>query len=178
MNAVAPAYVWTAADYSSDGRYRYALWRAWRGGRGRVAFVLLNPATATESAEDPTLRRCVGFARRWGYASLVLLNLFGFRSVHPAALRAVADPVGPENARYLQNVQADVVVIGWGRQGTYQGQDRVALRAIANPYALAINRDGTPRHPLYVPYAVPLRPYRQAAPRVTQRRPARARGAA
>lgn len=150
-------YVTTAwADISECGRYRYALGRhlGMLGG-GRLVFVMLNPSTADAEHDDPTLRRCIGFAKAWGYGELVVCNLFALRATDPAGLRTAEDPIGPDNdvaiAHWTQRAQR--VVCAWGTLGALQGRDATvlaALRATRPVYALGFTRDGHPRHPLYV----------------------------
>src|SRR3954469_25064450 len=84
------------ARFGADRRYRYALWRVWDGDRGLCNFVMLNPSTADEAADDPTGARCTRRAQHWGYGGLVVTNLFAFRTTDPTGLRAAPDPVGPE----------------------------------------------------------------------------------
>ncbi len=137
------------------GPYRYRLWREWDASRPRVAFVLLNPSTADAAADDPTLRRCLGFARAWGFGALEVVNLFALRSPSPAALRAAADPIGPENDRHLAEVvaSADAVVAGWGNHGALLGRADAVRRAALLPedtLCLGVTAQGQPRHPLYV----------------------------
>lgn len=84
----------TSAVISDDGRYRYALIRDGLGGEGTCLFVMLNPSTADDTVNDPTIRRCIGFCKRWGYERLVVGNLYALRSSHPDALRCQLDPIG------------------------------------------------------------------------------------
>ena len=90
------------AAIDPTGLYRYSLWREWDANAPRVAFVMLNPSRADANTDDPTLRRCLGFARSWGCGSIEVVNLFAYRASRPDILRVVLDPVGPENDRYLQ----------------------------------------------------------------------------
>ncbi len=92
------------AVLSADGVYRYRLWRTWDASKPTLAFLMLNPSTADATEDDPTIRRCLGFAKEWGYGSLVVVNLFALRSPNPDALRENDDPVGPENGEHLQIV--------------------------------------------------------------------------
>jgi hypothetical protein len=141
-----------AAEISPCGRYRYALGRRWGDG-GTVAFLMLNPSTADASKDDATSRRCISFARGWGYGGLVLANLYAFRATKPADLWKAADPIGPDNDGHLTRVAAgcDRIVAAWGahaRPGriaavlALPGMDRLA--------ALALTKNGQPRHPLYL----------------------------
>ena len=152
------------AVFDATGQYRYHLWRAWDAALPRVAFVLLNPARADAVHDDPTLRRCLGFARAWGYGRLDVVNLFAYRTPSPAVLRRAADPVGPDNDAILAEVAgwADLVVVGWGNGGRWRGRDTAVRRLLgpAEVVCLGLTRLGQPRHPLYLPSATP----RQAFP--------------
>lgn len=137
---------------SPDGRYRYRLDRVWDEQGRRVLFVMLNPSTADATQEDPTLRRCLGFARGWGYGSLTVANLYAYRATLPADLGRVADPVGPECDHYLRQCadDASLIVAAWG---THAGHERIEqVRDLLGPglTALAWTKAGQPRHPLYI----------------------------
>ena len=142
-----PTAVTGGALFSRDRRYRYRLWRSWDPDGARVAFVMLNPSTADDRRDDPTIRRCVGFARSWGFGSLDVVNLFGYRATFPADLVRAPDPVGQENARHVRAALrgADLVVLAWGRRAT----DSVLL-SLPRAHCLGLTRTGQPRHPLYV----------------------------
>lgn len=139
------------------GPYRYRLWRRWADG-ARVVFVLLNPSTADAVVDDPTLGRCVGFARSWGMGGLDVVNLFAYRARNPAELRRVEDPVGPDNDRALELAceGADRVVLGWGNGGLLYGRGGDVWRRLGARECLGWTRRGQPRHPLYVPSSMPL----------------------
>lgn len=124
-------------------------------------FVGLNPSTADENRDDPTVRRCIGFARRWGYHGLVLTNLFGYRSTDPHKLAKLADPIGAENDYWIaQGRQAvDLVVIAWGARGSLDNRDKVVLENLPEAYCLGLTLAGAPRHPLYLSRDVSLIPY-------------------
>ena len=89
------------AIFDINGRYRYSLWRAWSSYHPRIAFVLLNPSTADEQRNDPTIRRCIGFARAWNFGSMEVVNLFAYRTTDCRELLKIDDPVGEENNYYL-----------------------------------------------------------------------------
>lgn len=141
-----------AAKISPCGRYRYALGRRWGDG-GTVAFVMLNPSTADATMDDPTIRRCMGFAKTWGYGGLVVANLYAYRATKPADLWKVADPIGPDNDQHLVWVAegCDQIVAAWG---AHAKPDRIAavlaLPGMDRLTALALTKDGQPRHPLYL----------------------------
>lgn len=139
------------AALSADGRYRYWLWRTWST-EPLVTFVMLNPSTADATADDPTIRRCVGFARRWGYGGLRVVNLYAYRAAHPSQLWQVDDPVGPDNDDHLRAAFAcsRSVVAAWG---AHARPDRISQVLSFAPAltTLALTRTGQPRHPLYLP---------------------------
>ena len=152
-------YLDAGADISPCGLYRYRLWRTWsaKPDARRVLFVMLNPSTADGSQDDPTLRRCVGFAHAWGYGALTVCNLFAWRATDPSELlvRGV-DRVGPENdaALALAAQDAHLVVAAWGAfRGTTHRAPAVlaALRQRHAVHALGLTRGGDPKHPLYLP---------------------------
>ena len=132
--------------------WRYQLRRVWDPLSPLVAFVGLNPSTADETHDDPTVRRCIGFARRWGYGGLIMTNAFGFRATDPRDMLVAADPVGPDNDRHLRAVAAEapLVVAAWGARGAFQGRSAQVAGMLGELWALALTKRGEPRHPLYV----------------------------
>jgi hypothetical protein len=143
------------AIFDASGSYRYSLWRAWSAYHPRIVFVLLNPSAADEQRNDPTIRRCIGFARAWNYGSVEVVNLFAYRTTNYRELFKVNDPVGEENNRFLMQAveRCSTVVVGWGTRGTLLGRDRQVMSLLAgrkDVYCLGITKDGLPRHPLYV----------------------------
>ena len=154
------------ATFSPCGTWRYALRRRLEQGDARVLNVIgLNPSTADASRDDPTIRRCLSFARRLGFGSLVVTNAFALRSTDPAALRHAADPVGPGNDAWILRaaLAADLVVAAWGGHGVlFDRGDRVAgLLGAAGVSLSCWGRvvSGEPRHPLYLPAGTALGPY-------------------
>jgi hypothetical protein len=149
------------AAFSPDRVYRYSLWRQvvephdnlpW------VAFIGLNPSTADAFQNDPTVRRCMGFAERWGYGRMCMLNLFAYRATDPRIMRAQDDPIGDANDQFLRGVCAGVeaIVMCWGAHGAYRGrasQVREMLREmekVGTLYHLGKTQGGQPKHPLYL----------------------------
>ena len=147
-----------SAVFDAARVYRYRLDITWGSGR-KVNFCMLNPSTADELANDPTVERCQRRARQMGYDGLVVTNLFAFRATKPEVLKTVPNPVGPANNRHLLRVakSADLVICGWGVHGAYQdrgAQVLAMLRAAGiTPMALAVTLCGQPGHPLYVAYS-------------------------
>lgn len=144
------------AVLSPCGLYRYSLSRDWGNGP-KLAFVMLNPSTADAEVDDPTIRRCMGFARDGGYGGIDVGNLFAWRATDPAELKKAADPVGIDNDATLESIfrNSAVVVCGWGARGSLQGRDRHVLRLIRVaekvPHCLRLTKAGHPAHPLYLP---------------------------
>jgi len=113
---------------------------------------MLNPSTADETEDDPTVRRCVDFARRWGFARLKVVNLYAYCATHPRELRDVADPVGPANDHVLSIVfgGSDLTVAAWGANAKSDRVAEVMSWPLRPRVALGFTKSGAPRHPLYV----------------------------
>lgn len=144
---------------SQDQRYRYALWRVVptsldsEHAAEQVLFVMLNPSTADARQDDPTIRRCVGFASTWGYGSLAVANLFALRSPNPAVLGRIEDPVGPENDQWIRQLHGEsaLTVVAWGSHRFIEDRAERVLRLLdGDVHHLGLTKDGHPRHPLYV----------------------------
>lgn len=151
--------------FSPCRTYRYVLWRELRtlfnDGTGYVCFIGLNPSTADEQLNDPTIRRCIDFVWRWGYEALCMVNLFAFRATDPADMMAASDPVGPENDEWILKYAggAKLVIAAWGVNGNYRCRGYQIRAIIPGLKCLDINGDGSPKHPLYVPAMTLLRIY-------------------
>lgn len=147
------------ALFSPCRRYRYRLWRTWDESRPVIAFCMLNPSTADETKNDPTVERCERRGRMWGYGSLIVVNLFAWRATDPRDMKAAVDPVGPDNFEsiVLAVKASSMFVCAWGAHGAHCGVGDMVLRRLRQFYpgrahALKINKDGMPAHPLYLPY--------------------------
>ena len=145
------------ATYDPTGAYRFRLSRVWAPGAGRVVFVMLNPSTATAVLVDPTVKRCLRFAREWGYGAVEVANLFALRSTDPKALYAHAAPVGEGNDLAILAAcgAADLVVAAWGVHGALTGRAEAVLGLFSShgiiAHSLKVTKDGAPGHPLYLP---------------------------
>ena len=115
-------------------------------------FIGLNPSKADRFQTDPTVSRCISYAKQWGYGALHMTNLFAWRDTDPAAMKRQAKPVGSKNDATLQRLAAEagLVVAAWGRHGAHLGRDAVVKSMLPNLHALAVNQDGSPAHPLYL----------------------------
>lgn len=146
----------SGATFSPCRRYRYALWREWDAEQPTVVFCGLNPSTADETRDDPTVRREVGFARSWGYGRYVKVNAYGLRSTDPRGLWQVDDPRGPDNflAIKVHAQRSRMFVAAWGNH--IRDPDAFELRRMLrlegiNVHALRLTKSGNPQHPLYLP---------------------------
>jgi hypothetical protein len=137
------------AQLSPCRTWRYVLWRIWDPSLPIVTFVGLNPSTADETVDDHTIRRCIGFAKTWGYGGIYMINLFAFRATKPADLKKAADPIGPDNDRILRayHETSDRTVACWGNDGVFMGRDRVVIALLGDVYCLGTTKGGHPRHP-------------------------------
>lgn len=166
------------AKLSPCGKYRYALWRDWRDGDEEfdkgVLFIMLNPSTADAEHDDPTIRKCMGFARNMSRGAIVVLNLFAWRATDPKDLRiaqsAGENIVGADNRYWhrsylnLHHVHGWPVIAAWGAHPIAAvGVDELGDLWPDRLMSLGVTKEGHPRHPLYVPYANPLVPWRAAA---------------
>ena len=137
--------------FSKCNKYRYVLWRTWDNDKPKVMFIGLNPSTADAKRNDPTIRRCINFAKRWGFGGMYVCNLFAFKATHPNVLLANQNPVGNRNDYYLKKYLKQVprVVVAWGNHGTHLNRHLEVMKFLEHPYCLKINKSGQPTHPLY-----------------------------
>ena len=157
------------AVYSECERYRYLLTRSWDASRPKALFIMLNPSTATEMQNDPTVERCERRARALGFGAFRVTNIFAFRATDPQVMRRQADPVGPGNDdAILQSLPwADQIICAWGSHGVHLGRGAAVammLRASERPlWHLGLTQGGAPKHPLYIGYHVQPALWDQAA---------------
>lgn len=150
---------YSTAVYSPCEKYRYSLTRTWDETDRRVMFVMLNPSTATEKQNDPTVERCERRARALGFGAFQVTNIFAWRDTDPRKMRAAPDPVGPGNdAAILGGCEwADQVIAAWGTHGAHLNRgaetERLLSRAQAPIFHLGLSKHGHPKHPLYIAYA-------------------------
>ena len=145
-----------AADISSCGQYRYTLRRNLPSANKelkQILWVMLNPSTADATNDDPTIRRCVGFSTAWGFAEMVVVNLYAYRATDPKALWSIPDPVGPDNDDYIREYAmcSDMTLCAWGKAGPDRDRALHVRGLIPNAHYLRMNKSGHPGHPLYLP---------------------------
>ena len=152
------------ADFSHCRTYRYCLWRRWSSS-APLTWVMLNPSTADESVNDPTVERCERRARSMGFGGVVVVNLFAYRATDPKAMKAATDPVGPWNDRAIVDAaqRAGMVICAWGNHGSHRGRAQGVgelLRAHGVAlHALKVTGSGQPGHPLYLPNRLEPQPW-------------------
>jgi hypothetical protein len=149
------------AAISNCGQYRYQLRRTWSSGP-ECTFIMLNPSTADASEDDPTIRRCISFAKRERCGSLLVVNLFAFRATKPEDMAKAIDPAGPENPRYLDDaLKNETAIAAWGAHWMAERAGK-SLAQKYNLLCLGKTKSGAPRHPLYVKGDAPLISLNQA----------------
>lgn len=150
------------AVLSDCGRYRYRLWRLWNADAPVMVWVMLNPSTADADTDDPTIRKCIGFAKAHGYGGIIVVNLFAWRATDPKELPKVADPVGPDNDEHIlwacRAPLIATVVAGWGADKFARARAsrvRVLIHGATGRRLQCFRKSektGAPWHPLYLPY--------------------------
>lgn len=163
------------ATMSPCTRYRYRLLRRWNDSP-LACWVMLNPSTADASINDPTINRCISFAKVWGMGGIAVLNLFAFRATDPKQLKGIDDPIGPENDEWIIKVATEVmgpdadwktarnpgkIVYAWGKHGSYLHRDAEVRKFLDRyaPVCIGRNKDGSPKHPLYTAASTPPSPF-------------------
>ena len=146
------SFIYKNATFSSCRTYRYSLSRIWDKKKKYVLFIGLNPSTANEEVDDPTIRRCINYAKDWGYGGFMMVNLFAYRTMLPSNLKKVKYPVGSKNDKYIVilSKKADITVAAWGNNGDFYSRDKEVLSLVPSLMCLKINKSGQPAHPLYL----------------------------
>ena len=145
-----------SAEISPCGKYRYHLRREWDSDLPRVAFIMLNPSTADASEDDPTIRRCIGFAKAWGCGGIDVVNLFAYRATEPKELKKARNAIGPDNDAHILAIApyADKVICAWGAPGELFGRARRVSDKLRSAgvgmWCLEKTKKGQPKHPLYL----------------------------
>ena len=141
----------SGALFSECKKYRYVLWRIWDNSKPKVMFIGLNPSTANESSDDPTIRRVRTFAKTWGYGGVYMLNLFTYITAYPEELITCDDPLGLADYYLLEYAKkCEKIIFAWGNFKECKSRANEIIKMFKG-FALLKNKDGSPRHPLYVP---------------------------
>lgn len=140
------------AVLSECRNYRYELWRVWDDAKPYALFIGLNPSTADETEDDPTIRRCINFAKSWGYGGLCMANLFAYRATQPEDMKQAKEPIGSINDDTLLRLSenAGVIVAAWGNDGTFMKRSMLVKSLLPKISVLKLNKSGEPAHPLYL----------------------------
>lgn len=145
------------ATIDETGQYRYQLGRCWVHSHPLLlVVVMLNPSTADADQDDRTVKRCVEFAKSWGYGAIRVVNLFALRATDPRELKEHPDPVGPDNDRYLRRATTgEQVLCAWGNHGSLFGRalqvlEMMKTQSTSEFWRFAVTSKGMPKHPLYV----------------------------
>ena len=149
-----------SAKFSDCRIYRYHLSQVWDSKKKNLIWLLLNPSTADELQNDPTVERCERRARMWGFGGVEVFNIFAYRATDPKNMKAFSDPIGPDNDLWMEDFaikSRDAIgIIAWGDHGLHRQRGRSVLdlliRNRATVYALKVNKSGEPAHPLYLKY--------------------------
>ncbi len=146
----------TAIFGGSNNEYRYVLTRVWDESLPAIAFLMLNPSTADERKDDPTVAKCRRLATRWGYGALHVLNLFAIRATDPRDMKRHPYPIGSVNSSHIVRVAKDIrVIAAWGNHGSHRGRAAVVCRCLREYqiplFCLRVTKQGEPQHPLYIP---------------------------
>ncbi len=151
----------SGAVFDNDGTYRYLLWRQHLRARrpATVLFIMLNPSSADEVTNDPTIARCAQLSKIWGFQRAEVVNLFAFKATQPRVLRQATDPVGPHNNHFILEAarRADCIIAAWGNHGNLLARDQEVLRLIEDRHQIwcfGKTKNGSPKHPLYLGYGV------------------------
>jgi hypothetical protein len=139
------------ALFSNCKKYRYTLCRIWNRNKSYAVFIGLNPSVADANIDDPTIRRCIKYAKDWNLGGLYMLNLFSYIATNPKVMKNKKYPIGKLNDKWLLKISKDAgIIIGaWGNDGSHLMRSKSIKKLIPNLYCLKINNTGEPAHPLY-----------------------------
>lgn len=144
----------SGADFDATGKYRFKLWRIWDKSKPTITFIMLNPSTANAQTDDPTIRRCINFARSWGYGGIEVVNLFALVSSESEKLLTTSNSIGTDNDLVILKAasQAAKIIIAWGafKEAKVRGKDVLGLLYKYDIYCLGKTKEGHPKHPLYL----------------------------
>lgn len=150
------------AAISDCNKYRYSLWRIWDKDKPLFTFIGLNPSTADHIQDDPTITRCINFAKSWGGGGIYMANLFAYRATDPQEMMSQEDPIGSENDTYLKQLyeKSEKIIACWGNNGSYQQRSNTVKKLLQDKlYYLELNKTGEPKHPLYIHSSTQIKPY-------------------
>lgn len=143
------------AIFSKCRKYRYVLRRIWDESKPYAMFICLNPSTADETKDDPTVRRCINYSKDWGYGGFVMMNLFAFRATDPKVMKAYPLSIGPNNTYWIEEMAKDagIIIAAWGVHGAFKARSTAVLTLPAlkgKIHYLELTKSNQPKHPLYL----------------------------
>jgi len=155
------------AVFSPCRKWRYHLKQVWDDTKPNLLWMMLNPSTADETQNDPTVERCEQRARQWGYGGVEVYNIFAYRATDPSDMKAQAEPIGPDNdkwaAEFAKQSQHTLAILGWGEHGKHRDRGAEVLKIIQSHQGqvqvLKVNKSGHPKHPLYIGYKQKPQPF-------------------
>ena len=152
----------SSAEFSKCGKYRYRLIRCWDESLPQLLFIGLNPSKADASHNDPTIKRCIQFAKSWGFGGFTIINLYAYKATQPSKLFQAKRPIGPKNEQVITEeiYSGKKIVLIWGNHALKNNRDQEVLQFIEEAFCLKINKSGSPAHPLYIKKSQTLIPYK------------------
>lgn len=155
----------SSARFNSTRTHRYSLWRIWNENIKPLVVIGLNPSTADEYENDPTVSKCIVWAREWGFGGLIMLNIFAYRATDPKEMKRHPEPVGEDNNKHILKhcERAGLILCAWGNDGAFRDRAKevLALLESFDLYCMGTNQDGSPKHPLYLKYKTKRELYRK-----------------
>ena len=145
-------FIDNGAIFSNCRKYRYTLWRTWDASKPKIMFLGLNPSTADEINNDPTVTRCINYSKSWGYGGMYMMNIFAFRTTYPIELKKAKKPIGIDNNKWIKEISlsVDKTIGAWGNDGAFLNRSADIKKIVKNLYCLKVNSSGEPSHPLYL----------------------------
>jgi hypothetical protein len=147
------AFNYSKARFSTDRIHRYYLERCWDFKKPSLMVIGLNPSTADERKNDPTVTRCISYAKKWKFGRIYMMNIFAFRATDPIDMKNSSDPIGNKNDMWLLKVarRSNLILCAWGNHGLYKDRSTRVFSLLKKYklYCLEINKTGMPKHPLY-----------------------------
>ena len=140
------------AIFSRCNNYRYVLWRKWDDSKPKAMFIGLNPSTADQTHNDPTISRCIKYANSWGFGSIYMVNIFSYKTTYPRELKSSINPIGKETDRWIKKIydMSDICIAAWGNNGQFLNRSYFIKKMLPKIHCLKITKSGEPSHPLYL----------------------------
>ena len=140
------------AVFSKCNGYRYVLWRKWDESKPQVMFIGLNPSTADQTNNDPTISRCINYAKSWGFGSIYMVNIFSYKTTYPKELQSATKPIGQETNDWIKKIydSSEMCIAAWGNNGQFLNRSDEIRKMLPKMHCLKKTKSGEPSHPLYL----------------------------